>query len=76
MALANLIRLMGAELAAEWHRDDIDLFVKAVCSRLGSAPALACSFDFAEADLQLAKPSIEQVQAQATAAQPARSILQ
>ena len=50
-ALANLIRLMGAELAAGRHRDDIDLFEKAVRSWLGSTPALARSLGFAEAGL-------------------------
>lgn len=79
-ALTNLIRLMGAELVAGRHRDDLDLFEKAVRDRLGSAPAPACSLDVAEAGLQLAGRCIEQalaqVRAQATAAQPTRSMLQ
>lgn len=79
-ALTNLIRLMGAELVAGRHRDDLDLFEKAVRDRLGSAPTPACTPDVAEAGLLLAGHCIEQalaqVRAQATSAQPTRPLLQ
>jgi len=39
-ALANLIRLMGAELTAGRHRDDLDIFETALRRKLqGFAPA-------------------------------------
>lgn len=72
-ALTNLIRLMGAELVAGRHRDDINLFEAAVRDRLGSTALPACSLEVAEAGLQLAGRCIEQalaqVRAQANAAQ-------
>ncbi|MCJ2132666.1 hypothetical protein MKK69_01040 [Methylobacterium sp. J-026] len=71
-ALTNMIRLMGAELVAGRHRDDLGLFMRAVQDRLAASPTPACSPDVAEAGLQVAARCIEQalvqVRAQAQAA--------
>lgn len=70
--LTNMIRLMGAELVAGRHRDDLGQFERAVRGKLGSASTPACSTEVAEAGLQLAGRCIEealaQVRAQAVAA--------
>ncbi|MCJ2017995.1 hypothetical protein MKK84_11250 [Methylobacterium sp. E-065] len=70
-ALTNLVRLMGAELVAGRHRDDIDVFERAVRTKIitpvdGSPP------DVTQSGLTLAAAHVEralaQIRAQADAA--------
>lgn len=66
-ALTNLIRLIGAELVAGRHRDDVGQFERAVWDRIATSPTPDCSFEIAEAGLQLAGRCIEQALAQVRA---------
>ncbi|GIQ73787.1 hypothetical protein ACE103_14500 [Bradyrhizobium sp. ma5] len=68
LALLHLIRLMGAELVAGQHRDDVEVLVKAVETKLRSArfPAempnqdIVKGLDLAEARL---RPILEELRA-------------
>ena len=70
-ALANLVRLMGAELVAGRHRDDIDVLERAVRTKI-ITPIDGCSPDVTQSGLALAAAHVEralaQIRAQADAA--------
>lgn len=71
-ALTNLIRLMGAELVAGRHRDDINLLEHAMREKLASTVIEGCSPEIAAAGLDIARQRVElalvRVRAQAGAA--------
>lgn len=62
-ALTNLVRLMGAELVAGRHRDDIDVFERAVRTKIGT-PIDGCAPDVTQSGLALAATHVEQALAQ------------
>jgi len=71
-ALTNLVRLMGAELVAGKHRDDVGFLEQAVRSKMGTLTVDGCAPEVAEAGLALAKTHAEsaliQIRSQAAAA--------
>jgi len=62
-ALTNLVRLMGAELVAGRHRDDIDVFERAVRTKI-ITPIDGCPPDVTQSGLALAAAHVEQALAQ------------
>lgn len=72
-ALTNLVRLMGVELVAGKHRDDVGLFEQAVRGKIGTLTVNGCAPEIAETGLALARAHAElalaQVRTQAAAAQ-------
>lgn len=80
-ALTNLIRLMGAELVAGTHRDDISRFEQAMRAKVGAVVVEGCTPENADAGVALARAHIErvltQVRSQARSAnfsEPRRSL--
>lgn len=59
-ALTNLVRLMGAELVAGRHRDDLATFEQAVRDRIGAVNVVGCPPEVADAGLALARSHAEQ----------------
>lgn len=59
-ALANLIRLMGAELVVGRHRDDLGVFEQAVRGKVGAVALNGCAPEVTETGLALATLYIEQ----------------
>ncbi|MCJ2134013.1 hypothetical protein MKK69_08030 [Methylobacterium sp. J-026] len=59
-ALTNLIRLMGAELVAGRHRDDIAVFERAVRAKVGAVEIADCPTETVRAGLALASAQVEQ----------------
>lgn len=72
-ALTNLVRLIGAELVAGRHRDDLGQLEQAVRAKVGAVTVLGCAPEVADAGLALARSHAEQalsqIRAQAMAAQ-------
>lgn len=63
-ALANLMRLMGAELVAGRHRDDIAVFEQAMRTKVGALQIAGCPPETVQAGLALAAAQVEQILAQ------------
>ena len=64
VALTNLIRLMGAELVAGCHRDDVDLLERAVRAKVGDVTVVGGSAELAGAGIALARSHVERALAQ------------
>lgn len=81
LALLHLIRLMGAELVAGQHRDDVELLIKAVETKLRSArfPAETPNQDIAQG-LELAdrmlKPILDELRTRSEQAHLSDRLLQ
>jgi hypothetical protein len=69
-ALTNLIRLMGAELVAGRHRDDLNQLERAVRAKIGALTVVGCPVSVADTGIALAKSHVEraltQIRAQVT----------
>lgn len=63
-ALGNLIRLMGAELVAGQHRDDIERFERAVRAKLRDIRVADCAPETVAAGLDEADALVEAALAQ------------
>lgn len=63
-ALANLMRLMGAELVAGRHRDDLTVFEQAMRAKVGAIQLAGCPPETVQAGLALASAQVEQILAQ------------
>lgn len=59
--LANLVRLMGAELVIGSHRDDIDRFERAVRAKIGIDTPIDCPLEIADAGRARARSIVEAV---------------
>jgi len=62
--LTNMIRLMGAELVAGRHRDDVAILERAVREKLAATTVPVSASQSAEAGLEIATRCIEQALAQ------------
>lgn len=58
-ALTNLIRLMGAELVAGRHRDDVGRVEQAVRSKIVAVTVLGCPAAVADEGVALARSHVE-----------------
>lgn len=58
-ALTNLLRLMGAELVAGRHRDDVGQLELAVRAKIEAVTVVGCPPEVAKAGLALARSHVE-----------------
>ena len=58
-ALANLLRLMGAELVIGRHRDDLDQLAQAMRAKIGAVTVTGCPPAVVDAGLALARAHVE-----------------
>lgn len=59
-AMTHLVRLMGAELVAGRHRDDLNQLEEAVRNKVGAVTVVGCKPAVVEAGLALARTHVEQ----------------